>query len=62
MSKELPKTLYITWNGEDGSESFLDPSEDPGLLLGQNRTVTAGVYELKEKVKLVSKTTVEKIP
>jgi len=56
--KRLPKTLFIAWN-YDGSEPFKDHSEDPNLLAEKGKTIEVGLYELKKKVKLVNKTTIE---
>ena len=55
--RALPKKVFMRWN-DDGSEPFLDPSPDAGLLSDKDDTVEAGLYELKKIVKLKNTTEV----
>jgi hypothetical protein len=59
--KRLPKTLFIAWNYDDPEVPFLNESTDGNELVETGETIEAGVYELKEKVKLVNTTKVQKM-
>lgn len=56
--KRLPKKLFMCWN-YDGSEPFLDHSEDPDLLAEKGTTIVVGLYELKKKVRLINTTEIK---
>lgn len=57
--KKLPQKVFMAWNYDSPNDPFLDHSDEADLLAEKGSTITVGLYELKRKVKLVNKTTVE---
>lgn len=57
--KQLPKKLFVRWRKGDNVTAWLEASTNAKDLAEYNEKFEVGVYELKQTVKLVNKTTID---